>query len=89
MGGGSASEGHKVAAGDKVRVSVPLTIFHVPGVKEFSLEGKEGVVKEVLGIYKGTPVSANLPIKVAFELEVNGAVKKFMTHLRDDEIELS
>ncbi|GJP55654.1 hypothetical protein CLOM_g14597 [Closterium sp. NIES-68] len=89
LGGGSASEHNKVAVGDKVRVSQSVKVFHVPGVKELDLEGTEGIVKDVLGVYKGTPVSANLPYKVAFETEVNGAKKKFFVHFKDDEIELS
>ncbi|CAI7848531.1 unnamed protein product [Closterium sp. NIES-54] len=89
LGGGPASEHNKVAVGDKVRVSQPVKVFHVPGVKEFDLDGTEGIVKDVLGVYKGTPVSANLPYKVAFEIEVNGTKKKFFVHFKDDEIELS
>eukprot|EP00475_Leptophrys_vorax_P039183 TRINITY_DN70335_c0_g1_i1.p1 TRINITY_DN70335_c0_g1~~TRINITY_DN70335_c0_g1_i1.p1 ORF type:complete len:149 (-),score=12.01 TRINITY_DN70335_c0_g1_i1:110-556(-) len=88
--GGSASDEHnKAAVGDKVRVVGEVTAFHVPGVKQMSLQGQEGIVKEIVTVFKGKPISANLPYKVAFDIEVDGAKKKFFAHFKDDEIEVS
>eukprot|EP00271_Cylindrocystis_brebissonii_P015513 TRINITY_DN38422_c0_g1_i1.p1 TRINITY_DN38422_c0_g1~~TRINITY_DN38422_c0_g1_i1.p1 ORF type:complete len:181 (+),score=14.80 TRINITY_DN38422_c0_g1_i1:74-616(+) len=86
--GGSPSSEHKAGVGNRIKVTVPLKVYHVPKVPEFNLEGLEGEVKEVLGQWKGKPVSANLPLKVQFETEVDGKTTKFVAHLKDDEFEV-
>lgn len=77
-----------VQPGAKIRVKVPLTVYHVMKTPEFNLEGLEGEVKEVLGIFKGKTISANLPFKVQFVTEVDGKQVKFFAHLKDDEFDV-
>ncbi|KAK6121565.1 hypothetical protein DH2020_044695 [Rehmannia glutinosa] len=70
--------------GSKVRVKVPLKVYHVPKVPEFELTGKIGVLKQ-------EKISANLPYKVEFVADEvlgrDGKPVKFLAHLRDDEFE--
>ncbi|KAL2461232.1 ferredoxin/thioredoxin reductase subunit A (variable subunit) 2 [Abeliophyllum distichum] len=77
--------------GAKVRVKVPLKVYHVPKVPELELTGKIGVLKQYVGVHKGKKISANLPYKVEFVAEEflgrNGNPVKFSAHLRDDEFE--
>lgn len=86
--GGPPKSDLKVEIGDKIRVTAPLKVYHVPKVKEFDLEGKEGILKDILGTWKGIPVSANLPYKVQFFTQVNEKEVKFFTHLQEGEFEV-
>lgn len=76
------------AIGSRIRVSQPLKVFHVPKHPEFELQGLEGEVKDVLKSWKGKPISANLPYKVQFVLNLEGKQVKFFTHLKEDEFEV-
>ncbi|CAA2981508.1 ferredoxin-thioredoxin reductase, variable chain-like [Olea europaea subsp. europaea] len=77
--------------GAKVRIKVPLKVYHVPKVPEYELTGKVGVVKQYVGVHKGKKISANLPYKVEFVVDEilgrGGKPVKFLAHLRDDEFE--
>eukprot|EP00246_Nothoceros_aenigmaticus_P010443 TRINITY_DN26962_c0_g1_i1.p1 TRINITY_DN26962_c0_g1~~TRINITY_DN26962_c0_g1_i1.p1 ORF type:complete len:199 (-),score=18.46 TRINITY_DN26962_c0_g1_i1:327-875(-) len=77
-----------VGVGDRVRVKGSLKVYHVAKLPNLDLDGLEGAVKEVLGIWKGKQVSANLPYKVQFELEVDGKRLKFLVHLKEGEFEV-
>ncbi|KAB5539205.1 hypothetical protein DKX38_016738 [Salix brachista] len=75
----------KKKIGAKVRVKVPVKVYHVPRVaEELDLCGLEGEVKQYVNQWKGRRVSANLPYKIQFVL--SGGVK-FFAHLREDELE--
>lgn len=56
-------------------------VFHVPKNPELDLEGWEGTIVEIVRFFKGAELSANLPYKVQFQLEVDGKPKKFLAHL--------
>ncbi|KAM7476743.1 hypothetical protein LguiB_023986 [Lonicera macranthoides] len=75
--------------GSRVRVKVPLKVYHIPKVNEVELQGREGVLKQYVGVWKGKRISANYPFKVAFVEEVEGreGPVKFFVHLREDEFE--
>ncbi|KAG9456931.1 hypothetical protein H6P81_001439 [Aristolochia fimbriata] len=76
--------------GARVRVKVPLKVYHVPKVPEMDLEGMEGVIKQYVVEWKGKRISANLPFKVEFRadgVEGRPGPIKFFAHLRDDEFE--
>lgn len=74
--------------GARVRVKVPLKVYHVPRVPEIDLTGMEGVLKVYVGLWKGKRISANLPYKVEFVKEIEGrGPVKFAAHLREDEFE--
>ncbi|THG06548.1 hypothetical protein TEA_009596 [Camellia sinensis var. sinensis] len=74
--------------GARVRVKVPLKVYHVPRVPETDLTGKEGVLKQYVVVWKGKRISANLPFKVEFFADVEGRGKvKFFAHLKEDEFE--
>ncbi|KAM0050406.1 putative ferredoxin:thioredoxin reductase [Helianthus debilis subsp. tardiflorus] len=79
-----------VKIGARVRVTVPLKVYHVPKVSEVELNGKEGKVKENVAIWRGKSISANLPYKIEFfeKLEGRGdAPVKFVAHLKEDEFD--
>ncbi|KAI4339313.1 hypothetical protein MLD38_024270 [Melastoma candidum] len=75
--------------GARVRVKVPLKVYHAQRVgEEVDLQGMEGVIKQFVGVWKGKRISANLPYKVEFFKEVEGRGEvKFVAHLKDDEFE--
>lgn len=74
--------------GAKVRVKVPLKVYHVGKLPEADLEGMEGVVKDYVRVWKGKKVSANLPYKVEFIVPVEGRPPvKFVAHLKEEEFE--
>ncbi|KAL9258136.1 Ferredoxin-thioredoxin reductase subunit A2, chloroplastic-like protein [Drosera capensis] len=74
--------------GSRIRVTAPLKVYHVPKVPEVELTGKEGVVKQFVGLWKGKRISANLPYKVEFEVEVEGrGALRVSAHLKEDEFE--
>ncbi|XVE93003.1 hypothetical protein REPUB_Repub01dG0152400 [Reevesia pubescens] len=85
-GSPEAKEESKVGA--KVRVKIPLKVYHVPRVPEVDLTGLEGVIKQYVGRWKGKNISANLPYKVEFVKEIEGrGPVKFFAHLKEDELE--
>lgn len=49
----------------------------------------EGVIKQYVGVWKGKRISANLPFKAEFFVEVRGLEKpvKVVAHLKEDEFE--
>ncbi|CAL9752276.1 unnamed protein product [Musa acuminata subsp. burmannicoides] len=75
--------------GKRVRVKVPLKVYHVQKAPELDLNGLEGVIKQYVGVWKGKRISANLPFKVEFKIDVEGQPRpvKFFTHLKEDEFE--
>ncbi|KAD4982772.1 hypothetical protein R6Q59_002401 [Mikania micrantha] len=76
--------------GARVRVKVPLKVYHIPRVPEVDLNGVEGKIKEYVAVWKGKNISANFPYKIEFleKLEGRGdAPVKFFAHLKDDEFE--
>ncbi|XP_068653312.1 ferredoxin-thioredoxin reductase, variable chain-like [Aristolochia californica] len=76
--------------GSRVRVKVPLKVYHVPKVPEIDLMGMEGVIKQYVVEWKGKRISANLPFKVEFlahKVDGRQGPLKFFAHLREDEFE--
>ncbi|WCJ38946.1 ferredoxin/thioredoxin reductase subunit A (variable subunit) 2 [Euphorbia peplus] len=74
--------------GAKVRVKVPLKMYHVPRVPEVDLTGKEGELKQYVGLWKGKRISANYPYKVQFVVDIEGrGPVKFFSHLKEDEFD--
>ncbi|KAJ0038417.1 hypothetical protein Pint_21928 [Pistacia integerrima] len=74
--------------GAKVRVKVPLKVYHVPRVPEVDLNGMEGVLKQNVSVFKGKKISANMPYKVQFVTQVEGrGPVKFFAHLKEDEFD--
>lgn len=74
--------------GCRVRVKVPLKVFHVPRVPEVDLTGMEGTLKQYVGLWKGKRISANFPYKVEFLTQIEGrGPVKFFAHLKEDEFE--
>ncbi|XP_074582593.1 ferredoxin-thioredoxin reductase, variable chain-like [Curcuma longa] len=75
--------------GKRVRVIVPLKVYHVQKAPDLDLNGLEGVIKQYVGVWKGKRISANLPFKVEFQIEVEGQPRpvKFISHLKEDEFE--
>jgi len=68
-------------AGDRVKVSASVVVFHHPEHRgqAFDLQGQTGEVKDILGDWKGKPISPTLPVIVAFG--------RFKAHFRSDELE--
>ncbi|GAX42026.1 ferredoxin thioredoxin reductase, alpha chain [Tolypothrix sp. NIES-4075] len=69
--------------GDRVRVKESVIIYHHPEHRSqpFDIKGLEGEVVQIATVWKGKPISANLPFVVQFS-------KKFKAHLRDNELEI-
>ena len=79
-----------VKIGAKVRVKVPLKVYHIPKVPEVELNGKEGKIKENVAVWKGKSISANFPYKIEFLEKLEGRGDKpvkFFAHLKEDEFE--
>ncbi|NJM58463.1 MAG: ferredoxin--nitrite reductase [Synechococcales cyanobacterium RU_4_20] len=70
--------------GDRVRVKHEVMVFHFPKKKNepVDIQGYEGEVVKVLTEWQGRPVSANFPVCVQFDID-----PKFLTHMREDELE--
>ncbi|KAI3982773.1 hypothetical protein MKX01_010256 [Papaver californicum] len=86
----SKSEGELMQekVGARVRVKVPLTVYHVPKVPEVDITGLEGNIKQCVGLWKGKNISASLPFKVEFFKEIEGRGNvKIVAHLKEDEFE--
>lgn len=77
----SANGTSKLAEGAKVKVVKPVKIYHAPKLPELDLNGMEGTFVKDVTEFKGQTLSANLPIKVAFQMEKDGATVKFQAHL--------
>lgn len=76
--------------GARVKVKMPLKVYHIPKVSEFDLNGLEGEIKQFVGVWKGKRISANLPFKVQFvveNIEGRDGPVKFFAHLKEDEFE--
>ncbi|KAJ9563486.1 hypothetical protein OSB04_008646 [Centaurea solstitialis] len=76
--------------GARVRVTVPLKVYHVPKVPEVELNGKEGKVKEYVALWKGKNISATFPYKIEFLEKLEGRGDKpvkFFVHLKEEEFE--
>ncbi|XP_030548392.1 ferredoxin-thioredoxin reductase, variable chain, chloroplastic [Rhodamnia argentea] len=87
-GEGDGSDGDSARIGARVRVKVPLKVYHVPRVPEVDLTGMEGELKQYVAVFKGKRISANLPFKVQFVKEIEGrGPVKFFAHLKEDEFE--
>jgi len=68
-----------------VRVTREVRIYHFgKDPKGFNLEGHQGVVVDRVD----ENLTANLPYKVKFEIEVKGKKKKVFAHLSKTEIEV-
>ncbi|EEF49663.1 ferredoxin-thioredoxin reductase, variable chain, chloroplastic [Ricinus communis] len=86
-------EGEEPAVGEnkigaRVKVKVPLKVYHVPRVPEVDLTGKEGHLKQYVALWKGKRISANLPYKVEFLVDIEGrGPVKFFAHLKEDEFD--
>ncbi|KAL2335784.1 hypothetical protein Fmac_016997 [Flemingia macrophylla] len=75
--------------GARVKVKVPLKVYHVPKIPELDLTGMEGEIKQYVGLWKGKRISANLPYKVQFVTEIQGrGPVKFFAHLKEDEFDI-
>ncbi|CAK9168691.1 unnamed protein product [Ilex paraguariensis] len=85
----AAVEAEESNIGARVRVKVPLKVYHVPKVPEFERTGMVGLLKQYVGVWKGKRISANLPYKVEFVTEIEGrsGPVKFSAHLKEDEFE--
>ncbi|KAL5993355.1 hypothetical protein ACLOJK_014279 [Asimina triloba] len=83
------SEASLARIGAKVKVKVPLKVYHVPKVPEIDLFPMEGTIKQYVGLWKGHRISANLPFKVEFLAKVEGRDQpvKFVAHLKEDEFD--
>jgi len=75
-------------AGDRVRISVPVTLYHHPHHRNqpFNAAGMEGKIKDVLADWHGRHISPNFPVVVEFEIEC--AKRPFKAHLVEAELEL-
>ncbi|EHA8588201.1 ferredoxin-thioredoxin reductase, variable chain [Cocos nucifera] len=75
--------------GRRIRVKVPLKVYHVLKAPELDLNGMEGEIKQYVALWKGKRISANLPFKIEFHVPVEGQPKpvKFFAHLKEDEFE--
>ncbi|XP_020146909.1 ferredoxin-thioredoxin reductase, variable chain [Aegilops tauschii subsp. strangulata] len=75
--------------GKRVRVTAPVRVYHVPKAPDLDLRGREGVVKQYVGVWKGKRITANRPFRVEFQLKLDGQDKpvRFFAHLREDEFE--
>ncbi|CAI9781675.1 unnamed protein product [Fraxinus pennsylvanica] len=85
------AENAESKTGAKIKVKVPLKVYHVPKTPEFELTGRVGVLKQYIAVHKGKNISANLPYKVEFVadgvLGRDGNPVKFTAHLKEDEFE--
>lgn len=78
----------KAKVGDRVKVRGPLKVYHIPKTPEFDLGGVEGEVNDYVGVWKGKHISANLPYKVQFNMEIDGRSVKFFAHLKEEEFDV-
>ena len=60
----------------QVSCTLQVLVYHAPKISELQLEGKEGTVKQIVKVFKGKELSANLPYKVEFLLEKKEGEKR-------------
>ncbi|KAK4842393.1 hypothetical protein QYF36_020738 [Acer negundo] len=85
---GSSDEEAEAKIGSRIKVKVPLKVYHVPRVPEVDLTAMEGVLKQYVVNWKGKRISANLPYKVQFITQIEGRGHvKFFAHLKEDEFD--
>lgn len=78
----AGDNGSGLAEGTKVKVTAEVKVFHAPKQPNgIDLAGKEGVIVKNVANYKDKQLSPNLPYKVQFQLEAEGAPAKFFAHL--------
>ena len=66
----------------QVSCALQVIVYHAPKLSELQLEGKEGTVKQIVKVFKGKELSANLPYKVEFLLDKEGGKqRKVLAHL--------
>ncbi|KAK7316499.1 hypothetical protein VNO77_35571 [Canavalia gladiata] len=74
--------------GSRVKVKVPVKVYHIPKVPEVDLTGMEGEIKQYVGLWNGKRISANLPFKVQFVTDIQGrGPVKFFAHLKEEEFD--
>ena len=75
-------------AGDRVRVSAPVTLYHHPLHRNqpHNAQGMEGTVVDILHDWQGRPISPNFPVVVKFE--VDGVKRPFKAHLSQAELDV-
>lgn len=86
----ASTQGGGGKVGARVRVKVPLKVYHVPRVPdgEVDLTGMEGQIKQYVALWNGKRISANLPYKVEFVTDIPGrGPVKFFAHLKEDEFD--
>ncbi|KAK1279050.1 hypothetical protein QJS04_geneDACA014755 [Acorus gramineus] len=83
----SSPDNEEARVGSRVRVKVPLKVYHVQKVPEVDLMGMEGEIKHYVGVYKGMRISANLPFRVQFAAQIDGRDVRFFAHLKEDEFD--
>ena len=84
----SGEDSVSIPSGSQIKVTESVIVYHIPKVPEFNLQGLEGVVKDVLGVWKGKSISANLPLKCEFITDIEGKSTKIIAHLTSDEVEV-
>ncbi|XP_020206728.1 ferredoxin-thioredoxin reductase, variable chain [Cajanus cajan] len=85
----AVEESTTLQIGARVKVKVPLKVYHVPKIGELDLTGMEGEIKQYVGLWNGKRISANLPYKVQFVTDIQGrGPVKFFAHLKEDEFDL-
>ena len=79
----------KLQAGDKVKVTESVVVYHVPKSKGAAtdLNGMEGEVASRADDLNGTYISANLEVRVAFAVPDDPKGKTFIAHMKEDEVE--
>ncbi|KAK3189175.1 hypothetical protein Dsin_028736 [Dipteronia sinensis] len=84
----SSDDEEEAKIGSRIKVKVPLKVYHVPRVPEVDLAAMEGVLKQYVVNWKGKRISANLPYKVQFITQIEGrGPVKFFAHLKEDEFD--
>ncbi|KAF1879457.1 hypothetical protein Lal_00005923 [Lupinus albus] len=81
----SPDDQEEAKIGARVKVKVPLKVYHIPKVPELDLTGLEGEIKQYVALWKGKRISANFPYKVQFVTDIQGRSVKFFAHLKEDE----
>lgn len=83
--GGTLPSETGAAAGNRIKITASIKVYHIPTVPEFDLQGCEGEIRDILGEWKGKSVSANLPLKTQFKVDIDGKSINFVAHVKDGE----
>lgn len=67
--------------GQKVKVTSPIKVYHVPKTPELNLEGMEGTIVKDVSDFKGQKLSAVQAILVEFVLDPSNPKSKFKAHM--------